>query len=195
MNTDLHDVSLPNASPLKPHDLKFDSLPEPFPSDPTVFASTSVPSYEEWQKLEEFWEVLTRYMIPGFALPEKPINLRNPFGFYLGHIHAQTDIFLTKAITRQASSHPSYFHTIFERGIDPDVKTGEIHPHSDYPEDDPPPLERVLAFVAEVRDRIKSFYNDGFFIGEKAVGIALWLSFEHQGTYRGKVIHASQIKE
>lgn len=185
MSTDLYDVSVSNAASLRPENLKPDSLPIPFSSNPIVYAPARVPSAEEWKKLDEFWDLLTRYMIPGSSLPEKPINLRNPFGFYIGHIPIQTDIFLRKANTSQGPCTPTYFHEIFERGIDPDIKTGEIHPHSDYPEDDPPPHERVLAKQAEIRGRINSYHKDDLFVGTPAQGEALWLGFEHEGTESG----------
>ncbi len=57
-----------------------------FPLHPRQYAPQPVPSLEEWRKLWEAWDMVTTKMIPREALMEKPIPLRNPLLFYLGHI-------------------------------------------------------------------------------------------------------------
>lgn len=73
-------------------------------------------------------------MIPHEDLLDKPIKLRNNLIFYLGHIPAfagmtplpafqsttlrPLDIHMTKA-TGGKPTDPAYYHSIFERGIDP----------------------------------------------------------------------------
>lgn len=50
------------------------------------YAPAPVPSLEEWNQLWNVWDLVTTKMIPAEALMEKPIPLRNPLLFYLGHI-------------------------------------------------------------------------------------------------------------
>lgn len=57
-----------------------------FPLDPIEYASAPLPSLEEWNKLWTAWDLVTTKMIPANSLLEKPIPLRNPLLFYLGHI-------------------------------------------------------------------------------------------------------------
>lgn len=57
-----------------------------FPLHPHQYALKPVPSLEEWRQLWQAWDLVTTKMIPNDALMEKPIPLRNPLLFYLGHI-------------------------------------------------------------------------------------------------------------
>ena len=57
-----------------------------FPLHPRQYAPQPVPSLAEWRKLWDAWDMVTTKMIPREALMEKPIPLRNPLLFYLGHI-------------------------------------------------------------------------------------------------------------
>jgi len=60
--------------------------PFAFPLHPRQYAPKPFPSLKEWQHLWSAWDMVTTEMIPGEALLEKPIPLRNPLIFYLGHI-------------------------------------------------------------------------------------------------------------
>ena len=57
-----------------------------FPLHPHEYASDAVPSLQDWQQLWDAWHLVTTGMIPREKLMEKPIPLRNPLLFYLGHI-------------------------------------------------------------------------------------------------------------
>ena len=57
-----------------------------FPLNPRQYVPQLVFSLEEWKKLWEAWDTVTTKMIPREALMERPIPLRNPLLFYLGHI-------------------------------------------------------------------------------------------------------------
>ena len=71
---------------------------------------------------------------------------------------------------------------LFERGIDPDVENPEhCHAHSEVP-DEWPPLEEILAYQGQVRDRARTLLKDVDFAKDHGVGRALWIGFEHEGT-------------
>lgn len=115
-------------------------------------------------------------------LLEKPIKLRNDLIFYLGHIPAFADIHMTKA-TGSPPTHPSSFHSIFERGIDPDVDNPELcHDHSEVP-DTWPPLEEMLDYQARVRARIIEAILSGEAISDRKLSRSLWLCFEHEAMH------------
>jgi hypothetical protein len=52
----------------------------------------SVPSQAEWDALWKVWEMVTEKMIPEDRVLERPIALRHPFIFYLGHIPGFLDM-------------------------------------------------------------------------------------------------------
>lgn len=61
-------------------------------------------------------------------LHKRPIDLRNPYIFYLGHNPAFADIKQLKL----GGSAPEYYRKHFERGIDPDVDDpSNVHSHSE----------------------------------------------------------------
>jgi hypothetical protein len=51
---------------------------------------------------------------------DKPLELRHPFIFYLGHLPAFTDARLARVLQQQLTE-PADYATIFARGIDPDL--------------------------------------------------------------------------
>ena len=150
------------------------------PTRPSEYAVRPVPSIREWQELWVLWDTATRAMIPAEELMEKPIKLRNNLIFYLGHIPAFADIHMTRA-TAGKPTDPAYYHSIFERGIDPDVDNPEVcHQHSEIP-DTWPPLEEMLSYQARVRSRVTSLTeaaND-----DRKIARALWLAFEHEAMH------------
>ncbi|PMD36101.1 DUF323-domain-containing protein [Hyaloscypha variabilis F] len=148
-----------------------------FDSDPAVYATTPVPTLDDWRGLWETWDTVTRGMIPDEELLEKPIKLRNACIFYLGHIPTFMDIQLTKTTTLPPCE-PSYYPQIFERGIDPDVDNPEhCHAHSEIP-DEWPPLPEILAYQDKVRAKIQKLTNGQDI--PRDIGRALWIGFEHE---------------
>ena len=144
------------------------------------YASTTVPSLQDFEQLWQAWDVVTRQMVPEDDLLSKPINLRNCCVFYLGHIPAFLDIHLTRA-SREKATNPAYFHQIFERGIDPDVENPEhCHAHSEIP-DEWPPLTDILDYQELVRDRTRVIYASQKDQGDYRIKRALWIGFEHEG--------------
>ncbi|KAL6813032.1 C-type lectin protein [Trichoderma sp. SZMC 28013] len=150
----------------------------PFTRLPELYASDTLPTWADWESLWAAWDTVTRKMLPDEELNEKPIKLRNACIFYLGHIPAFLDIQLKKT-TKAGGTEPVYFHSIFERGIDPDVDNPELcHDHSEIP-DEWPPLEDILAYQDRVRERLQKMYaNPDELVGD--VRRAVWIGFEHE---------------
>ncbi|KAL9126841.1 MAG: hypothetical protein Q9217_004168 [Psora testacea] len=72
-------------------------------------------------------------------------------------------------------TEPSYYATIFERGIDPDVDNPEIcHDHSELP-DEWPAVEEILVFRKRVCARIAALYENRMAWSDRKVGRALWI--------------------
>lgn len=150
-----------------------------YPSKPEQYAAQPVPSLDDWHQLWAAWDVVTQHMIPTEELLSKPIKLRNPCLFYLGHIPAFFDMKLVEA-TGGKPTEPSYFYDIFERGIDPDVDNPDhCHAHSEIP-DEWPPLETILAYQERVRDRLTGMYQSGQISNDAWTGRAVWLGYEHE---------------
>ncbi|KAF2219107.1 C-type lectin protein [Elsinoe ampelina] len=153
--------------------------PVQFPSHPEQYAAHPVPTIGDFQALWQAWDTVTQDMISEDELLDKPIKLRNACIFYLGHIPAFLDIHLTKA-TRGSATQPAYYHSIFERGIDPDVDDPEkCHAHSEIP-DEWPPLSEMLEYQTKVRERVVEQFDSGLATKDRRVQRALWLGVEHE---------------
>ncbi|TGO15794.1 hypothetical protein BTUL_0036g00130 [Botrytis tulipae] len=151
-----------------------------FDSNPGVYASSTAPTFQDWQGLWSVWDTVTRKMIPNEELVEKPIKLRNACIFYLGHIPTFLDMQLNK-VTTEPLCEPSSYPAIFERGIDPDVDNPEqCHSHSEIP-DEWPPLEEILSYQEKVRSKVKKLYESQAL--PRNLGRALWLGFEHEAMH------------
>lgn len=151
----------------------------PFSLIPESYASSPLPSVDDWEALWAAWDVVTRQMLPDEKLLDKPIKLRNACIFYLGHIPTFLDIQLTKA-TGEPLSEPREYKHIFERGIDPDVDNPELcHDHSEIP-NDWPPVHGILQYQSTVRRRVRGLHASGSEIIPRHVGRAIWVGFEHE---------------
>jgi uncharacterized SAM-dependent methyltransferase/formylglycine-generating enzyme required for sulfatase activity len=122
-----------------------------------------LPSLHEWQELWKSWDLVTQHMLNHRTmLYERPIALRHPFIFYLGHIPGFLDIQLSrhqvdKELGATDLTEPKSFADIFERGIDPDMDDPtQCHPHSIVPENeaDWPKVEAILAYQKSIRERL-----------------------------------------
>lgn len=148
-----------------------------FELTPERYASTTIPSLDDWRGLWAAWDTVTRGMIAEAELGNKPIKLRNACVFYLGHIPTFLDMQLVKA-TGDPLCDPQYFPTIFERGIDPDVDNPEqCHSHSEIP-DEWPQLQEILAHQGRVRRKVERLYESGEI--NRKVGRSVWMGFEHE---------------
>ncbi|KAI1351363.1 DUF323 domain protein [Xylaria sp. FL0043] len=153
--------------------------PLSFSLNPLDYARESVPRMGDWKSLWAVWDTITRRMLPNEELLDKPIKLRNACIFYIGHTPAFLDIQLTKS-TNEGPTSPRYYHSIFERGIDPDVDNPEnCHAHSEIP-DEWPQLDDILAYQSRVRARLSSLYDNGAENIPRHIARAIWVGFEHE---------------
>lgn len=91
---------------------------------------------------------------------------------------------MTRA-TGQGATEPAYYHTYFERGIDPDVDDPtKCHDHSKLP-DIFPSRDEILQYREKVKGRIQELYEDGRAHADRCIGRALWIGFEHEGELYG----------
>lgn len=162
------------------------------PLRPEGYAPRPVPSLREFEHLWSLWDTATRHMLPEAEILSKPIKLRNCCLFYLGHIPNFLDTHIARAIDSRPTE-PSYYKQIFERGIDPDVDNPEnCHAHSEIPETWPS-AEEILAYQERVRYRVRSAYAEGSAENSRILGRALWIGFEHEGTYSSSSESPSKI--
>jgi len=154
-----------------------------FGTNPEEYAPEPVPTMAEWRELWISWETVTLGMIPKDQLLSKPIDLRNPCIFYLGHIPTFLDVLLIRA-TKCDPTEPKYFLDIFQRGIDPDVDDPtQCHKHSDIPESWPE-LDEILHYQNRVRQRVEGLYRKGSAMHQTPdVQRALWMAFEHEAMH------------
>jgi ergothioneine biosynthesis protein EgtB len=93
------------------------------------------------------------------AILARPIALRHPFIFYVGHLPAFAWNHICRGVLRRPSFEPR-FDEIFDRGIDPDVDDpSQCHSHPEVPEQWPD-LARVLAYRDRVREAILESLTD-----------------------------------
>ncbi|KAG0054123.1 hypothetical protein BGZ83_011910 [Gryganskiella cystojenkinii] len=153
-------------------------------------SSKSVPTQAEWTELWKSWDVITMQMIqhPSMLL-EKPIALRHPFLFYLGHIPVFLDTQLSRVL-KEPFSEPAYFNVIFERGIDPDVDDPtKCHKHSEVP-DQWPTIESIIAFRDRVRERLFKVLNDPIqYPMNRRLARVLFMAFEHEAMHLETLIY------
>ncbi|KAG0173664.1 hypothetical protein DFQ30_007286 [Apophysomyces sp. BC1015] len=160
----------------------------------------SVPTLHEWQQLWRAWDVVTKtVMDPETMLFERPIALRHPFIFYLGHIPAFLDIQMCRNHVGSAedANVPADFAHIFERGMDPDMENPtKCHAHSIVPEADKdwPSLESILRYQENVRNKVQrlllQWEADGCeasewmtLPGRRRQCRVLWMCFEHEAMH------------
>ncbi|KAG0240697.1 hypothetical protein BGW41_006694 [Actinomortierella wolfii] len=151
---------------------------------PVTLPDSPLPSAEEWNQLWKAWDTVTIDMIqhPKMLL-EKPIDLRHPFIFYLGHIPVFMDLQLSRALG-EAPLEPSYFGTIFERGIDPDVDDPtKCHSHSEVP-DTWPDIKDILDFRDRARQRMLSVIDDrSKYPLTRRLARVMFMAFEHEAMH------------
>eukprot|EP00871_Galdieria_phlegrea_P001359 jgi/Galph1/2223/GphlegSOOS_G900.1 len=102
-----------------------------------------------WFISDEFFESL----LSEDWFEQRPIHLRNPFGFYYGHLAAFTwNQFRKKLNIKQFNP---VFDYIFERGIDPDVDDpSTCHSHPEFPETWPSKKE-----IAEYKHKVRTILS------------------------------------
>ncbi|KAJ1664739.1 hypothetical protein IW140_002987 [Coemansia sp. RSA 1813] len=148
-------------------------------------AFDTIPGEKEWRQLWSAWDTLALEIIPHAKLHDKPIDLRHPFIFYLGHMPAFADIHMTAADT-EPLTEPAIYAQWFERGIDPNIKSKAVnHSHSEIPTQWPT-VDDIVAYRDRVHLRILRWLEryercDGAVPAEEARHV--WMAFEHQAMH------------
>ncbi|KAJ2714645.1 hypothetical protein H4R19_001625 [Coemansia spiralis] len=152
------------------------TAPSQFPTLPTI---------SEWRQLWAAWDVMTCHVVPQDRLAARPIDLRHPLIFYLGHIPAFADIHMAAAELAPLTA-PAVYAQWFERGIDPNMDDPTIcHDHSDVP-DEWPAVSDILAYRDRVRARIGAWVDTYERSGRAASCDAarhVWMAFEHEAEH------------
>src|SRR5262245_29193305 len=122
------------------------------------------------------------------AMLSRPISLRHPFIFYVGHLPAFASHHICRGVLRRASFHPA-FDEIFDRGIDPDVDDpSRCHAHPDVPARWPS-LDEVIAY----RDRVRSAILES--LGEVAAHASTTVMAEHNRVLSMAIEHELMHQE
>lgn len=146
--------------------------------DPKVYAKDQYPGVEEWKQLWAFWDLVVG-MVPHDMELRKPIDLRNPYVFYFGHIPTFCDVQLSKA-AGLPPTEPQNFKDIFQRGIDPDVDDPtKCHNHSEVP-DQWPSKESINEYKQRVRARVADILERPATAENTELKRAIFLVFEHE---------------
>lgn len=163
----------------------------------------TLPSLHEWQELWKSWDVVTQQMLNHRKmLFERPIALRHPFIFYLGHIPAFLDIQLSRHAVDQDLgptylTEPASYADVFERGIDPDLDDPTVcNPHSLVPDNDQewPAINSILAYQKKIRERLQRllvYWESEAFKTQSSNWIdsrqrqarIVWMCFEHEAMH------------
>jgi formylglycine-generating enzyme required for sulfatase activity len=186
--------------------IEVETLDHPLLNSNKTWPIETLPSLHEWQELWKSWDLVTQHMLNhSTMLYERPIALRHPFIFYLGHIPSFLDIQLSrhqvdKELGVTDLTEPQSYADIFERGIDPDMDNpSQCNPHSEVPiEDDAwPAVESILAYQKRVRERLQRllvFWESEGFNSQSTAWInsnpdrkrqirIVWMCFEHEAMH------------
>jgi len=145
---------------------------------------------DTWARTDRIFDILA----PGQWLA-KPIALRHPFIFYLGHLPAFAWNHVGGGLLERPSFDPA-FDDLFSRGIDPDVDDPtHVHDHPDVP-DQWPGVPEVIAY----RDRVRAAILDaGAAVAERVPthlmareGRALTMVMEHEMMHQETLLYMMQ---
>ncbi|CAJ0625953.1 12399_t:CDS:2 [Entrophospora sp. SA101] len=142
-----------------------------------------IPTLEEWKELWKSWDTILMSMISSKMLLEKPTDLRNPLIFYLGHVSAFMDIYLSK-YHNEKNTEPKNFIEIFKRGL-------YSNAHSVTPVEWPG-IDKVIDFRDKVRKRLVSVYeqvHEGKITMKRSLGRVLSMVFEHEAMHLETVLY------
>jgi ergothioneine biosynthesis protein EgtB len=145
---------------------------------------------EVWARTDRLFEILA----PG-AMLARPIALRHPFIFYLGHLPAFAWIHVSRRVMERPAFDPR-LDEIFERGIDPDADDpSRCHPHSVVPAEWPD-----VADVVAYRDRVRALVLDDLdLVGTRTGagvmaerGRAVRMALEHELMHQETLLYMMQ---
>jgi len=139
---------------------------------------------------------LAKHTLGGKGLLEQPISLRHPFLFYKGHIpsflHAKT--VEDRPIPGFDEARARELSVIFERGMDPEVGTGEVsHRHSKVPPQWPSE-EETQAYETAVRQAAKDLIRNETGYDRRAL-IGIEHECMHQETLLYMAANAPQLSQ
>ena len=136
-------------------------------------------------------DLIFETMIPANEHLSRPIALRHPFIFYMGHLPGFRDIQLSRALDEPVTS-PTRFAEIFERGMDPCVENPTIcHAHSAVPDRWPDATE-VKAYRDATRERLRKVHAKFTSVSAtpapdaaelSKISRILWMVYEHDAMH------------
>ncbi|KAJ2723435.1 hypothetical protein GGI07_002637 [Coemansia sp. Benny D115] len=146
----------------------------------------AIPLLKEWRHMWSIWDTLILHVIPREKLLERPIDLRHPFIFYLGHLPAFADIHMAAAESAPLTE-PAIYAQWFERGIDPNVESRSVnHSHSAVPAEWPK-VDEILEYRDRVRSRIVGWLEKHGLGGDCVPNANdarhVWMLFEHEAMH------------
>jgi ergothioneine biosynthesis protein EgtB len=142
-----------------------------------------------WNRTDEIFGIVKSH-----AMLSKPIALRHPFIFYVGHLPAFAWNQICRGVLHWRSFN-SPFDELFSRGIDPDVETGECHAHPEVPQAWPDLID-----VLDYRDRVRAAVLRSFdAVLERAAkdamaenGRVLTMVLEHEAMHQETLLYMIQ---
>jgi ergothioneine biosynthesis protein EgtB len=149
------------------------------------------------QRFRRLWERTDRLfaLVGPDGVLQRPIALRHPFIFYVGHLPA----FAWNHVCRRLLDRPAFeprLDEIFDRGIDPDVDDPtRCHAHPEVP-GAWPALEAVLDYRDRVRAGILAALDE-VAMGPRGDVMAehhrvLWLALEHEQMHQETLLYMIQ---
>ena len=149
------------------------------------------------QRFQATWDRTDRIfgLVAADAWLDRPIRLRHPFIFYVGHLPA----FAWKQVCRGVLGRAPFdarLDEMFDRGIDPDVDDPtRCHAHPAVP-DEWPQLERVLSYRDRVRRELLRSIHDVVTAASTTVmavnARALMMALEHEQMHQETLLYIVQ---
>jgi EasF-like predicted methyltransferase len=153
-----------------------------------------LPSIKEWEELWQICDCIFHQLVLREALENtqlRPIDLRLPLIFYLGHSPCFTDRILSRISSGNKLTEPVEFQDIFARGIDPNMSDPtQCHSHSRIPEVWPQ-VHEIQGYRDQVRQRVRRVTNEfGSLSREEKIqlGEALNMAFGEYFKFSSRVI-------
>src|SRR5881396_1225754 len=119
------------------------------------------------------------------AMQSRPIALRHPFIFYVGHLPAFAWNHICRGVLQRPSFDPR-FDDMFDRGIDPDVDDPtRCHAHPEVP-DAWPSLRELHAYRDRVRAEILASLDE---MADAPAGRVLLMVLEHEQMHQETLLY------
>ncbi|ORZ35066.1 hypothetical protein BCR44DRAFT_124925 [Catenaria anguillulae PL171] len=126
-----------------------------FVFDAATASGQGVPSVDEWEQVWRAFDMMSLKLVKSEAWELRPIEVRLPVCFYVGHLPCFADIHIARVFDLPLLASTRYAN-IFERGMDPDLDDPtQCHTHSEVP-DTWPAMADICAYRDKVRARIRA---------------------------------------